>query len=243
MAPQATLVDPTSPVQSSAFSTLAPANADHKPFIPVALLIFLGLCLAYTFSYVLYRIVMSRRRESEDDIPDSPDRGVSQFMNGARLTLNFGHNHKSTPLTLAELPDMREEEKPLTDTSHPTHSEIPMSSPAESSSTPFIILMPSFTTHHDRELASATEAHASIPAPAPAHQPFSQRVAAKVKFLSRDRAEAIALDPKLAPVQGPLRPLSMVPSPSRQKRTTLLGLGLQHPRGHGGGLDIDSRAQ
>jgi len=147
-------------------------------------------------------------------------------------------------------PQTLEEEKPLTDTSHPTHSEIPMSSPAESSSTPFIILLPSFTTHPNRELGEthlqeqdATEAHASIPAPAPAHQPFSQRVAAKVKFLSRDRAEAIALDPKLAPVQGPLRPLSMVPSPSRKKRTTLLGLGLQHPRGHGGDLEIDSRAQ
>jgi len=80
MAPQATLVDPTPSVQSSAFSTLAPANPDHKPFIPVALLIFLGLCFAYTFSYVLYRIVMSRRRESDSDVPDSPDRGVSQFM-------------------------------------------------------------------------------------------------------------------------------------------------------------------
>ena len=77
MAPQGTLVDPTPTVQPSA---LAPAGAGHKPFIPVALLIFLGLCFAYTFSYVLYRIVMSRRRESEDDIPDSPDRGVSQFM-------------------------------------------------------------------------------------------------------------------------------------------------------------------
>jgi hypothetical protein len=77
MAPQGTLVDPTPTVQPSA---LAPAGASHNPFIPVALLIFLGLCFAYTFSYILYRIVMSRRRESEDDIPDSPDRGVSQFM-------------------------------------------------------------------------------------------------------------------------------------------------------------------
>lgn len=75
MAPQATQT-----VQSYALSTPAPADASHKPFIPVALLIFLGLCLAYTLSYVFYRIVMSRRRESEELVPDSPDRGVSQFM-------------------------------------------------------------------------------------------------------------------------------------------------------------------
>lgn len=80
MAPQATTIVPTAAVESSAFPTPAPVDASHKPFVPVTLLIFLGLCLAYTFSYVLYRIIMSRRRESADDIPDSPDRGVSQFM-------------------------------------------------------------------------------------------------------------------------------------------------------------------
>ncbi|KAH0839501.1 hypothetical protein J3R83DRAFT_335 [Lanmaoa asiatica] len=256
MAPQVTPLVPTPAVQSSALSTPAPANASHKPFIPVALLIFLGLCLAYTLSYVLYRIVMSRRRESEDDIPDSPDRGVSQFMNGARLTLNFGHNHKSTPPTLSESPDMLDEEKPLTDTSHTAHLEVPSSSPADSSSTPFIMLMPSFTMHPNQEIGEAqlqdqgpttTKVQASILPPAstlvPTQKPFSQRIAAKVGLLSMDRAEAIALDPKLAPVQGPLRPLSMVPSPSRKKRMTLFGLGLKHSRGHGGdpGTDLEIR--
>lgn len=80
MAPQATMVVPNPTVESSALLTPGPANTSHKPFAPVTLFIFLGLCLAYTFSYILYRIVMSRRRESKDDIPDSPDRGVSQFM-------------------------------------------------------------------------------------------------------------------------------------------------------------------
>lgn len=146
---------------------------------------------------------------------------------------------------------MLDEEKPLTDHSHPSHLEIPTSSPAESSSTPFIVLMPSFTIHPNQEIGQLevqeqvpTETQASIPAPpapTPTHQPFSQRVAAKVKFLSRDRAEAIALDPKLAPVQGPLRPLSMVPSPSRNKRTTLFGLGLKPSTGgHGKDPDTDS---
>lgn len=98
--------------------------------------------------------------------------------------------------------------------------------------------------HPDQELGETqqgpTEPEPSIPPPTPAQQPFSQRVA---KFLSRDRAEAIALDPKLAPVQGPLRPLSMVPSPSRKKRSTLFGLSLKHPRGHGGDPGIDSEMQ
>lgn len=80
MAPQATPVVPTPAVQSSALSAPAPANGGHKPFIPVTLSIFLGLCLAYTLSYVLYRIIMSRKRGSEGAVPDSPDRGVSQFM-------------------------------------------------------------------------------------------------------------------------------------------------------------------
>ena len=144
---------------------------------------------------------------------------------------------------------MLDEEKPLTDPSHPADSEIP-SSPAESSSTPFIILIPSFTIHPNQELGEVqlqeqgpTEAQASIPGPAPAQQPFPKRVAAKVRFLSMDRAEAIALDPKLSPVQGPLRPLSMVPSQSRKKRTTLFGLGLKHPRGHDGDPQPDSEAQ
>jgi hypothetical protein len=143
---------------------------------------------------------------------------------------------------------MLDEEKPLTDPSHPADLEIPTSSPAESSSTPFMILMPSFTIHPNKELGEAqlqeqgpTEAQASIPAPA--QQPFSKRVAAKVKFLSSDRAEVITLDPKLAPVQGPLRPLSMVPNQSRRKRATLFGLGLKNPRGHDGDLHTDSEAQ
>lgn len=145
---------------------------------------------------------------------------------------------------------MLDEEKPLTDPSHPADSVIPTSSPAESSSTPFIILMPSFTIHPNRELGEVqlqgkgpTEAQASIPVPAPAQQPFSKRVVAKVKSLSSDRAEAIALDPKLAPVQGPLRPLSMVPSQSRRKRATLFGLGVKHPRGHDGDPHADPEAQ
>ncbi|KAF8131034.1 hypothetical protein EV363DRAFT_193113 [Boletus edulis] len=76
MAPQASLVDPTPTV--SALST--PGNPSHQTWMPAMLFIFLGLCLAYTFSYVLYRIVMSRRLASQDDVPDTPDRGVSQFM-------------------------------------------------------------------------------------------------------------------------------------------------------------------
>lgn len=145
---------------------------------------------------------------------------------------------------------MLDEEKPLTDPSHPAHEEIPTSSPADSSSTPFIVLMPSFTMHPNRELGDAQlqeqdpiEAQTSVPVPVPTQQPFSKRVAAKVKFLSTDRAEAIALDPKLAPVQGPLRPLSMVPSPSRKKRMTLFGLGLKHARAHGRDSETDSEAR
>lgn len=128
-----------------------------------------------------------------------------------------------------------------------------MSSPADSSSSPFIIVMPSFTMHPNEELGEArqfqvpspTEPELSTPdaAPTPAQQPFSPRVAAKVKCVSRDRAEAIALDPKLAPVQGPLRPLSMIPSPPPKKRTTLFGLGLKHSRGHGGDSATDSEAR
>ncbi|KAG8218212.1 hypothetical protein J3R82DRAFT_3775 [Butyriboletus roseoflavus] len=253
MAPQATLVVPTPTAQSSVLPPSAPANDSHKPFIPVTLLVFLGLCLAYTLSYVLYRIIMSRRRESEGDIPDSPDRGVSQFMNGARLTLNLGHNQKSTPVTLSESPDMLDEDKLLADSSHPAHPEIPISSPADSSSTPFISLTPTFTMHPDQVLCEAqfqeqggpTEPQASVsaPSPVPTQQPFSQRVADEVKLLSTDRAEAIVLDPKLAPVQIPLRPLSMVPSPSRKKRMTLFGLGLKHARGHGGDRETNSETQ
>lgn len=143
---------------------------------------------------------------------------------------------------------MLDQDKPLADPSHPAHPDIPTSSPMDSASTPFITLTPSFTMHPNQELGQAqlqaqdpTEAHASVPAST--QQPFSQHAAAEVKLLSTDRAEAIVLDPKLAPVQGPLRPLSMVPSPSRKKRMTLFGLGLKHPRGHGGDQDTDSEAQ
>ena len=80
------------------------------------------------------------------------------------------------------------------------------------------------------------------PAPASTQQPFTQRIAAKVRFLSQDRAEAIALDPKLAPVQGPLRPLSMVTSPPRKKRT-LFGVGLRPLRGHGENPDMASQVR
>ena len=80
MAPQATLVFPTPTLQSSALPTPPPGNTSHKPFIPVALLSFLGLCFAYTFSYALYRLVKSRSRGSKEDTLHSSDRGVSQFI-------------------------------------------------------------------------------------------------------------------------------------------------------------------
>ena len=84
MAPQATLVVPT-PTASAAVSTNAAARPGRKPFVPELLLIFLGVCLAYTLSYVLYRIVMARRRASHQDNPDTPDRGVSRFMSMSPL--------------------------------------------------------------------------------------------------------------------------------------------------------------
>ncbi|KAG6374884.1 hypothetical protein JVT61DRAFT_3613 [Boletus reticuloceps] len=238
MAPQASLVDPTPTLQSSAVST------PHQTWMPAMLFIFLGLCLAYTFSYVLYRIIMSRRLASQDDVPDTPDRGVSQFMNGARLTLNFAHDNKSTPPTLNGSRNTPDEEKPLTDPSHPAQSEIPTSSPAVSSSSPFT-LMPSLTIYSNQGLDGAQlgAEPPSTPVPAPAQQPFSQRIAAKVKLLSRDKAEAISLDPKLAPVQGPLRPLSMVPSPPRQQRLTLFGLGFKYSRGHGEGPETGTETE
>ncbi|KAG9317005.1 hypothetical protein JVU11DRAFT_1185 [Chiua virens] len=261
MAPRTTST-PTPTSQSSSGSTPAHSDAaSAKAFIPELLLIFFGLCFAYTLSYVIYRIVKARRRQSANDIPDSPDRGVTRFMNGARLTLNFGNQRKPTTPTPSEEPNTVDEEKPLSDPSHQAYPEIPSgSSPADSSSTPFSILTPSFTMEPNRELelddtapqrqeqglsVSQGTVLAPTPTSVPTQQPFSQRVVAKVKFLSRDRAEAIAHDPKLAPVQGPLRPLSMVQSPSRNKRRTLFGLGLKNMHSRERGVDpgTDSGAQ
>ena len=66
---------------------------------------------------------------------------------------------------------MLDEEKPLMDPSHPADLEIP-SSPAESSSMPHIIPIPSFTIHLNEDLGEVqlqeqgpTKAQASIPGP------------------------------------------------------------------------------
>ncbi|KIK78784.1 hypothetical protein PAXRUDRAFT_309945 [Paxillus rubicundulus Ve08.2h10] len=213
MAPQAAAVTPPAMAHPSATSAPTGGNTSHKPFVPVALLIFLSLCLAYTFSYLLYRYIMAHRRGSQDVTPDSPDRGVSKFMNGARLTLNLGnHGNKFAPGTenAAKTPGSEYcEQKSVADTSHRTLLVLPdnpMSSP-EATSTPII---------------SRTPSRVQVPAPFYAPPTFPQRVAAKVKSLSKDRAEAIASDPKLAPVQGPLRPLSMHPSPTRKTRMRML---------------------
>ncbi|KAF9224466.1 hypothetical protein BS17DRAFT_779855 [Gyrodon lividus] len=224
MAPQAAVVTSTTMAmaQPSAISAPTGSNTSHKPPVPVALFIFLGLCLAYTFSYLLYRYIMAHKRDTQGDAPDSPDRGVSKFMNGARLTLNLGnHNPKFGPGTENEVQTSVSEcyeDKPIADTSQHTLPENPLSSP-EATSTPFINRTPSLIVHSSAE---SDESKAQAPLPAQEHPTFPQRVAAKVKSLSKDRAEAIASDPKLAPVQGPLRPLSMHPSPTRRTRLTIL---------------------
>ena len=136
-------------------------------------------------------------------------------------------------------------------TSRSSHPESPMPSPAESSSTPFLTLMPTFTMHPNQEIGQLqsqargpAEAASSLAPPEPpsAQQPFAQRVASKVKFLPTHRVEAIALDPKLAPVQGPLRPLSTIGSSSRKKRTSLFGLGLKlHGRNGDSNVELGPR--
>ncbi|KAF8835909.1 hypothetical protein BDN67DRAFT_1015131 [Paxillus ammoniavirescens] len=245
MAPQAAAVTSATMAHPSATSAPTGSSTSHKPFVPVALLIFLSLCLAYTFSYLLYRYIMAYRRGSQGDTPDSPDRGVSKFMNGARLTLNFGnHGNKSGQGTEneAKTPGSEySEQKSVADTSHrtlPALPDNPMSSP-EATSTPIISRTPSLIVRSGTQLG---ESQVRVPAPFQAPPTFPQRVAAKVKSLSKDRAEAIASDPKLAPVQGPLRPLSMHPSPTRKTRMTMLfGFGRKNANDNDPEKDLGAR--
>jgi hypothetical protein len=86
MAPQAAAATSATMAHPSATSAPTGSNTSHKPFVPIGFLIFLSLCLAYTFSYLLYRYIMAYRRGSQGDTPDSPDRGVSKFMSASLLS-------------------------------------------------------------------------------------------------------------------------------------------------------------
>ncbi|KIJ61010.1 hypothetical protein HYDPIDRAFT_116527 [Hydnomerulius pinastri MD-312] len=175
---------------------------------------------------------------SYDPFIGKTDLSLCGFSDGSRLTLNVGS--RKSGLYLAPEPEPKTpaseccEEKPPSDTSHTLHD--PAGSP-DATSTPIASRTSSFIEHpsiESEEPRPQAQAHA--------HVTFPQRVAAKVKALSRDRAEAMASDPKLAPVQGPLRPLSMHPSPTRGKRLTLFGFGHRDAKHEDTGKDADGHS-
>ncbi|KAF9236428.1 hypothetical protein BU15DRAFT_77002 [Melanogaster broomeanus] len=349
MAPQA-LAASTTMAQPSATLATTGSTTCHKP---VVVLIVIGLCLVYTFSYLLHRYMTARRLGTRDGVSDSPERDVSTATTGSRvqhsplagvrLTLNLGnYSNDFNPGTENESKiAVSGEEKPIADTSHPPQSENerssseaistpvmsqttslfvntgcgeeesiagtslrPRSENATSSpeatsitvmsqtslivntgcdeeesiadtshrpqsenetsspevtSTPCMSQTTSLIVHtgcfeekpipetpHGTLLENATssseatstpflsqttslivracaESYAPQAAvPAQAHTTFEQQEAAQIKPLSKDQVEAIASDPKLAPVQGPLLPLTMHPRPTRIQRLTML---------------------
>ncbi|KAH7888192.1 hypothetical protein F5I97DRAFT_964176 [Phlebopus sp. FC_14] len=208
MAPQATELATTPPsAQPNVLPSATPSSSaspnGHRAFVPAALLVLLCLCLALLASYSLYRyLVVCRKPVEEDDPSIPPDRGVAKFMNGSRLTLNFGNQRPSLRSEQATEPKIPASESyPVTLVS-PTH---PVSSRSSVISTPAT----DFPDPHTRINPEDNPPQAGAP-----HSPQSSNA----KSLSHDRVAAITADPKLAPVQGPLRPLSMHPSPSRAGR-------------------------
>lgn len=173
-------------------------NDNHAGFVPLALLIFLGVFLGHAGSYVLYRYCTKRKVRKRKKTPATPNRTVIRFFNGSRLTLNFDKTNND-PEQANEVP--KKENAVLQSEVH-TEKQPDVVTTAATSSAPNV----------------GTNPEESV-----SHPTFPQRVAraARVAKVSRDRAAQFSTNPKLAPVQGPLRPLS-VWNPSRGRRLTSL---------------------
>ncbi|KAG1811269.1 uncharacterized protein BJ212DRAFT_1302141 [Suillus subaureus] len=201
MAPSSSITSPTATATSS-------VSDSHKRTFPFAALILLALCIAYIVGYLVYRRILNswNAKQNAEKVQNFPDeffekkpRGPHRFTwtHGIWKSKAIGENTESEPhRSFSSSPD----EKPLV-------SPPPVAMIKEHASGGPTI------TQSQRDVRTA----------------FPKRIARAARekgsrVLSRGRVTEIKADPKLAPVQGPLRPLSILLSRNKERERVSFNL-------------------
>ncbi|KAG0698001.1 hypothetical protein DFH29DRAFT_943492 [Suillus ampliporus] len=200
MAPSTSTTSPT--------ATATSVNEPHKHAFPFAALILLALCLAYIASYLIYRRILNswRVKQDADEKVHFPDeffekkpRGSPRFTwtQSIRKSKAMGVDAESEPSS--------------------SFSSSPEGKP--------LISLPPVAVIKDHTSGSPTVNQSQRDVRAA----FPKRIARAARekgsrVLSRGRVTEIEADPKLAPVQGPLRPLSILLSRKKERERVSLNL-------------------
>ncbi|KAG1888713.1 hypothetical protein F4604DRAFT_1950549 [Suillus subluteus] len=194
MAPSSTTTSPTATATSS-------VDESHKRTFPFAALILLALCITYIVGYLLYRRIRNswNAKQNAEKVQNFPDeffekkpRGPPRFTwtQGIRKSNAIGETAESEP--------------------HRSFSSSPDGKPLISPPPVAVI------KENASDGPTITQSHRDVRAA------FPKRIARAAvekgsRVLSRGRVTEIKADPKLAPVQGPLRPLSILLSRNKER--------------------------
>ncbi|KAG1822306.1 hypothetical protein EV424DRAFT_1644151 [Suillus variegatus] len=201
MAPSSSTVSPTA---AATFS----ADQSHKRAFPFAALILLALCIAYILGYLVYHRVLKswNARQNAEKMQNFPNEFFEKkprrpprftWTQGIRKSEAIGENAELEAChSFSSSPDG----KPLV-------SPPPVAVIKENASSGPTI----------------TQSHRDVRAT------FPKRIARAARekgsrVLSHGRVIEIEADPKLAPVQGPLRPLSILSSRNKEKERVSFNL-------------------
>ncbi|KAG1740358.1 hypothetical protein EDB19DRAFT_2024991 [Suillus lakei] len=194
MAPSSSTTSPTTTATSF-------VDEPHKRVFPFAALSLLAVCIAYIVSYLVYRRIVNswNAKQNAEKVQTFPDeffkkkpRGSPRFTwtQNIRKSKVIGEDTESEPFrSFSSSPDGK----------------------------PLISLPPvAVIKEHTFGSSDITQSHRDVRAA------FPKRIARAARekgsrVLSRGRVTEIRADPKLAPVQGPLRPLSILLSRNKER--------------------------
>lgn len=196
MAPSDSTASPTATSASS-------VDEPHKRAFPFAALILLALCIAYIVSYLVYRRILTswNAKQNAEKVQNFPSEFFEKKPRGSpRFT--WGQSIRKSKATGEDA-----ESK-----AHHSFSSTPDGKPLISPPPVAVI----------KEHPIITQPHRDVRAAFPKRIARAAREGSRV--LSRGRVKEIKANPKLAPVQGPLRPLSILLSRKKEKERASFNL-------------------
>ncbi|KAG1763503.1 hypothetical protein EV702DRAFT_181540 [Suillus placidus] len=185
---------PSNSTASSTATAISSVDEPHKRVFPFAALILLALCIAYIVGYLIYRRILNswnakqnaeKVQNFQNELFEKKPREPRRFTwaQSIRKSKAIGEDAESKAYrSFSSSPDGK-----------------PLISPP-----PVAVIK-----EHASSGPTITQSHGDVRAA------FPKRIARAARekgsrVLSRGRVTEIKADPKLAPVQGPLRPLSIL---------------------------------
>ncbi|KAG2130444.1 uncharacterized protein EDB93DRAFT_79288 [Suillus bovinus] len=201
MAPSNSTTFPTPSVTSS-------VDQPHKRVFPFAALILLAFCITYIVGYLVYRRILNywSARQTAEKVQNFPNELCEKKPRGLPRFTWIQSIWKSKAAR-----ENAESEAYHSFSSSPD-GKSPVSPP------PVAVI-----TEHASGGPTITQSHKDVCAAFPKRIARAAREKG-LRVLSRGRVTEIQADPKLAPVQGPLRPLSILSSKNRVKERVSFNL-------------------